>query len=82
MSLQRGSDADFALEALLDEDVEVEQRLAKDAFSRRQDSNSAAALIVNDMSKSFGRFKAVKGLSFTVSQGERHKLYQSFDAGP
>ncbi len=54
---------------LLDEDVEVEQRMATEMFDRASD-NQEQALIVRDMSKRYGNFRAVKGLSFTVKQGQ------------
>ncbi len=63
----------------LDEDVDLEQRLAREAFDRGGDREEQA-LVVKDMSKRFGDFRAVKGLSFTVKQGEeRPKKRGLFD---
>jgi len=58
----------------LDEDVDEEQKLAKDVFDGVSPSEGSA-LIVKDMSKNFGRFQAVKGLSFTVKQGKKLKCF-------
>ena len=51
-----------------DEDVEDERRAAEEAFGKSA-SESDSALVVRDMTKRFGSFEAVRGLSFTVKQG-------------
>jgi len=48
--------------------VEEEQHLAMNEFDNNA-NNQGTALVVKTMSKNFGNFKAVRGLSFTVKQG-------------
>ena len=55
-------------EPLLDQDVQAEQNLAREAFDRGG-KDSECALAVKDLSKRFGSFRAVRGLSFIVKQG-------------
>ena len=52
-----------------DEDVLAEQAAARAALGRHGEAGDAA-MVVQDMVKRFGNFTAVKGLSFTIKQGE------------
>ncbi len=61
-------DEDHSLAPLLDEDVVREQSAAAHA-ANNMDRGSDTAMVVNDMTKHFGDFRAVRGLSFTVKQG-------------
>ncbi|XP_059097129.1 phospholipid-transporting ATPase ABCA3-like [Tigriopus californicus] len=53
-------------EPLLDQDVTDEQDQALKALQEPE----SAALIVNNLAKNFGKFRAVRGLSFTIKHGE------------
>eukprot|EP00095_Tigriopus_kingsejongensis_P007156 snap_masked-scaffold285_size222332-processed-gene-1.2 protein:Tk07156 transcript:snap_masked-scaffold285_size222332-processed-gene-1.2-mRNA-1 annotation:"atp-binding cassette sub-family a member 1-like" len=56
-------------EPLLDEDVLKEQEQAIKA-AHDPTSDRESVLVVNNLTKNFGKFRAVRGLSFTVKQGE------------
>ncbi len=58
----------------LDEDVVAEQMEATRAMGSNDLDKEGTAMVVNDMSKRFGDFKAVRGLSFTVKQGTFNQM--------
>ncbi len=62
-----------------DDDVEEEERVANEALGRSPSDGGrdAVALVVKDMAKTFGTFKAVRGLSFTVRQGRDRSALSS-----
>jgi hypothetical protein len=55
----------------VDEDVLAEQNAAKDIYERRRADSAETALVVADLTKNFGAFPAVRGLSFTVRKGNK-----------